>query len=40
MFDSTGRPTIPEPAVYVPMSAEPWAWGTLVVRKRATGHCD
>jgi putative ABC transport system permease protein len=25
----------PEPAVYVPMSAEPWAWGTLVVRKRA-----
>jgi predicted permease len=24
----------PEPAVYVPMSAEPWAWGTLVVRKR------
>lgn len=27
----------PEPAVYVPMSAEPWAWGTLVVRKRATG---
>ena len=27
----------PEPAVYVPMSAEPWAWGTLVVRKHATG---
>jgi putative ABC transport system permease protein len=26
----------PEQAVYVPMSAEPWAWGTLVVRKRAT----
>jgi putative ABC transport system permease protein len=23
-----------EPTVYVPMSAEPWAWGTLVVRKR------
>jgi predicted lysophospholipase L1 biosynthesis ABC-type transport system permease subunit len=26
----------PEPAIYVPMSAEPWAWGTLVVRKRAS----
>jgi putative ABC transport system permease protein len=24
----------PEDAVYVPMSAEPWAWGTLVVRTR------
>ncbi|HEV7705847.1 MAG TPA: ABC transporter permease, partial [Gemmatimonadaceae bacterium] len=26
----------PEQSVYVPMSAEPWAWGTLVVRKRTT----
>jgi putative ABC transport system permease protein len=25
----------PEQAVYVPMSAETWPWGTLVVRKRA-----
>jgi putative ABC transport system permease protein len=30
-----GPDSDPEPAVYVPMSAEPWAWGTLVVRKRA-----
>ncbi|HSU92543.1 MAG TPA: ABC transporter permease, partial [Gemmatimonadaceae bacterium] len=29
-----GPDSDPEPAVYVPMSAEPWAWGTLVVRKR------
>jgi putative ABC transport system permease protein len=26
-----------EPAVYVPMSAETWPWGSLVVRKRAAG---
>lgn len=26
----------PESAVYVPMSAEPWAWGTIVVRKKPT----
>lgn len=26
----------PEDAVYVPLSAEPWAWGTVVVRTRAT----
>jgi putative ABC transport system permease protein len=32
-----GPDSDPEPAVYVPMSAEPWAWGTLVVRKRAVG---
>jgi putative ABC transport system permease protein len=32
----SGPGSDPVSAVYVPMSAEPWAWGTLVVRKRAT----
>jgi putative ABC transport system permease protein len=32
-----GPDSDPEPAVYVPMAAEPWPWGTLVVRKRAVG---
>jgi putative ABC transport system permease protein len=30
-----GPESDPEQAVYVPMSAETWPWGTLVVRKRA-----
>lgn len=31
-----GPDSDPEDAVYVPLSAEPWAWGSLVVRTRAT----
>ena len=32
-----GPETDPDPAVYVPISAEPWPWGSLVVRERAAG---
>lgn len=32
-----GPDTDPDAAVYVPMPAEPWSWGTLVLRKRPGG---